>query len=113
MNATFCFKHKFFCITYIYEATRYKIWACNDGTGSSIHGHNNDNHAFLCQLLTIANNDITNIANTKTINEDSTRLYTATFTATVFIKFKDLTIIADEDLLRVYAHSHTKFTMTT
>ena len=109
---TFCSKHEFFCIAYVNEATRYEVWTSYDCTRSFIHRHYNDNHAFLCQLLTVTNNDVTYIANAKAINEDSTSLYTATFTATIFIEFKDLTIVADKNFLRIYAHSNAKFTMT-
>ena len=106
-------KHEFFCVTNVYETTRYEIWTSYDSTRSFVHRHNNDNHTFLCQLLTVTDNDITYVTNAKAINEDSASLYAATFATTIFIEFKDLTIIADKNFLRIYAHGHTKFTMTT
>ena len=109
---TFCSKHEFFCIAYVYEATRYEVWTRYDCTRSFVHRHNNDNHTFLSQLLTVANNDITYVTNAKTIYEDSASLYTTGFTTTIFIEFKDLTIVSNKDFLRIYAHSNTKFTMT-
>ena len=72
-----CFFHQFIGFSYIYKSSGYDIRAADKLIRCSIQGKDYDHDTILCQMLSVTENDISNIPDTKTVHQNVTYRYLA------------------------------------
>ena len=105
LNAGSGFVHQCLRLPYIDETAGYDIRAPYYGVGGSVHGHDDNQDAVLRQLAAVTEHDIAHVAYAKAINHNHASGNLAGYLTFVLGKFKDIAVLAQEDMV----FGHTEF----
>ena len=67
-------------------------------------GHDDNDDAFHSQLLAVADDDVADVADTEAVDEDAAGIDMARLMTGAIGKFKNLSIVANKDVIFVDAH---------